>query len=59
MNCLFRCDQCSYEEWRPEEQEPWLCLVCGNMRWGVVGDDEDESIERAEDNSDLGNSLIK
>ncbi len=36
MNCLFRCDQCSYEEWRSEEQEPWLCLVCGNMRWGVV-----------------------
>jgi len=39
MNCLFQCDQCSYEEWRPEEQEPWLCPVCGNMRWGVVTED--------------------
>lgn len=34
--CLFECDQCTYREWRPEEQEPWLCVVCGYMRWSVV-----------------------
>lgn len=36
MEVLFECDQCTYQEWRPEEQEPWLCPVCGNMRWGIV-----------------------
>ena len=39
MNCLFRCHQCSYEEWRPEGQDPWLCVVCGYMMWTVVADD--------------------
>lgn len=39
MNCLFRCHQCSYEEWRPEDREPWLCLVCGYMRWSAIADD--------------------
>lgn len=38
MNCVFRCDQCGHEEWRAEEQEPWLCAVCGYMRWSVVAD---------------------
>lgn len=34
---LFECDQCAHQEWRPADQEPWLCAVCGNMRWSVVG----------------------
>jgi hypothetical protein len=34
--CLFECDQCAHQEWRPESQEPWLCAVCGYMRWSVV-----------------------
>jgi hypothetical protein len=33
---LFRCDQCAHEEWRERDQEPWLCVVCGWMRWQVV-----------------------
>lgn len=41
MQVLFRCDQCRYEEWWPEEQEPWLCLVCGYMRWGRVAEECD------------------
>jgi len=46
MTVLFRCDQCSYEEWREAHEEPWLCVVCGNMRWGVVaGDDSAASTE--------------
>lgn len=36
MQVLFECDQCANQEWRDESQEPWLCPVCGNMRWGVV-----------------------
>jgi len=56
MNCLFRCDQCRYEEWRPEEQEPWLCLVCGYMRWGVVATDggDEQLVAEAEDVGDSG-----
>ena len=58
MNCLFRCDQCSHEEWRPEEQEPWLCLVCGYMRWGVVATDgaDDQFVAEAEDVGDPDDS---
>ena len=33
---LFECDQCTNQEWRPAEQEPWLCAVCGCMRWSVI-----------------------
>jgi len=33
---LFGCDQCAYEEWRDATQEPWLCPVCGGMRWTRV-----------------------
>jgi hypothetical protein len=39
---LFRCDQCRYEEWREASQEPWLCPVCGGMRWERVTTDEPE-----------------
>jgi hypothetical protein len=37
---LFRCDQCTYEEWREATQEPWLCPVCGWMRWTAIATDE-------------------
>jgi len=40
MEILYRCDQCSYEEWREAGQEPWLCVVCGYMRWGAVAEAE-------------------
>ena len=40
----FECDQCGYEEWRPEDQEPWLCVVCGYMRWRVVGVAQDPEL---------------
>lgn len=33
---LWRCDQCAHEEWRPPTDEPWLCLVCGYMRWQEI-----------------------
>jgi hypothetical protein len=36
MNILYRCDQCTHEEWRQEGQEPWLCVVCGYMRWEAI-----------------------
>lgn len=36
MKALYRCDQCSYEEWRRLGEEPWLCVVCGWMRWELV-----------------------
>ena len=39
MSCLFQCDQCGHEEWRSEEQEPWLCIVCDWMRWSEVDGD--------------------
>lgn len=45
---LFQCDQCAFQEWRPEDEEPWLCLVCGYMRWQVVAvaaDPDDEEPE--------------
>lgn len=39
---LFCCDQCGYEEWRAADREPWLCAVCGGMRWGVVEQEPEE-----------------
>lgn len=42
MTVLFECNQCSHQEWRSEDQEPWLCLVCGNMRWSVVATEESQ-----------------
>lgn len=36
MNILYRCDQCTHEEWREAGQEPWLCVVCGYMRWEAI-----------------------
>ena len=45
MNILYRCDQCTHEEWREEGQEPWLCVVCGYMRWGAVASDAEVSVE--------------
>lgn len=49
MKGLYRCDQCSHEEWRALGEEPWLCAVCGWMRWELLataddpGDDSDPS----------------
>ena len=37
---LGECDQCAYREWRPADQEPWLCVICGYERWRAVGVDE-------------------
>ena len=42
MDQLFRCDQCGFEEYRPEDDETWLCMVCGWMRWTLVDDDPTE-----------------
>ncbi|MFQ5744012.1 MAG: hypothetical protein ACE5HV_10540 [Acidobacteriota bacterium] len=50
MSTLFRCDQCVYEEWRDDDQEPWLCAVCGNMRWERIAvSDDSESPEEEGD----------
>jgi len=43
MNILYRCDQCTHEEWREEWQEPWLCVVCGYMRWQEIAAEADLS----------------
>lgn len=40
MAVLYRCHQCSYEEWREADQEIWLCLVCGWMLWSVVAEED-------------------
>ncbi len=45
MNILYRCDQCTHEEWREEGQEPWLCVVCGYMRWGAIASEAEVSVE--------------
>jgi len=45
MLILFRCDQCSHEEWREADQEPWLCAVCGWMRWSVIATDEPDATD--------------
>jgi len=46
MKVLFECDQCAYQEWREEQQEPWPCVVCGWVRWQIVArEQEDESAE--------------
>ena len=45
MNILYRCDQCTHEEWREEGQEPWLCVVCGYMRWAVIASEGELSVE--------------
>ena len=42
QQCLFQCDQCTNEEWRPADQEPWLCVVCGWYRWGVIATSGDQ-----------------
>jgi uncharacterized Zn finger protein len=45
MNILYRCDQCTHEEWREEGQEPWLCVVCGYMRWEAIASEAEVSVE--------------
>jgi ribosomal protein L37AE/L43A len=45
MDILYRCDQCSHEEWRSAGQEPWLCVVCGYMRWEAVAESESTDAE--------------
>lgn len=55
MTVLFECDQCAHQEWRPEGQEPWLCVVCGYMRWSVVaveGAEADEGRGGGQERSD-------
>jgi hypothetical protein len=36
VSVLWECDQCAYREWRPADQEPWLCVVCGYERWHAI-----------------------
>ena len=43
MNILYRCDQCTHEEWREAGQEPWLCVVCGYMRWEAIAAEAESS----------------
>ena len=45
MAVLYRCHQCSYEEWREADQEIWLCLVCGWMLWSVVAEETEDDEE--------------
>ena len=45
MNILYRCDQCTHEEWREAGQEPWLCVVCGYMRWEAIASEAEVSVE--------------
>lgn len=49
MEVLFECDQCAHQEWRDESQEPWLCPVCGNMRWSVAATRPDDGEEGADE----------
>ena len=39
---LFECDPCANREWRPRDQEPWLCVVCGYYRWRIVSPTTDQ-----------------
>lgn len=39
---LFRCDQCTYEEWRDASESVSLCPVCGYLRWEAVAAAEPE-----------------
>ena len=48
MAVLFSSDQCGHEEWREADQEPWLCAVCGWMRWSVVATAEPEAVSDSE-----------
>ena len=42
MSPLYRCDRCTYEEWRAAGGQVELCPACGYMRWEeVAGSDED------------------
>jgi ribosomal protein L37AE/L43A len=43
MKALFECDQCGNQEWRRRDREPWLCVVCGYMRWAVVTTSDDRA----------------
>ena len=45
---LFECEQCSNQEWRPVDNEPWLCVVCGYMRWSVVVTSDETGTEADE-----------
>lgn len=54
MDALYRCDQCGYEEWRRLGEEPWLCLVCGWMRWELVATAEPEADGESDSGEDRG-----
>ena len=42
MKALFGCDQCTYQEWREEDDDVHLCPVCGNTRWQILKDPESD-----------------
>lgn len=54
MRALYRCDQCRHEEWRQLGEEPWLCVVCGWMRWELVTTAEEPDSEASDSGEDRG-----
>lgn len=44
---LYQCDSCMYQEYR--EDEPYLCPVCGNMRWTEIVALENNNSETEDD----------
>lgn len=42
VRVLWSCDQCATEEWRGPRDEPWLCVVCGYMRWRPIAEQRAE-----------------
>ena len=57
VQILWQCDQCSYEEWRWPDQEPWLCVICGWMRWAPIAErrvEVEETDAGAEPSPDAG-----
>jgi hypothetical protein len=47
---LFECHQCAFREWRPADQDTWLCVVCGYFHWHVI-EASDEATAMSEDSA--------
>lgn len=48
IRVLWSCDQCATEEWRGPLDEPWLCVVCGYMRWRPIAEQRAETGQPAQ-----------
>lgn len=49
---LFRCDQCTWEEWRDATESVTLCPVCGYMRWEVVAEAPSAAADESSEEED-------